>query len=104
MEIKPTFSNDRSKKLEHYGVKGMKWGRRKKELEEFASDVEEIKREWSGDKGLSRINGTVKQTVKAAHRAGFAGRGKQAKARAELGRERIKLVLVNAKNRAKRGK
>ena len=29
MELKPTFSDDRSEKLEHYGVKGMKWGKRK---------------------------------------------------------------------------
>ena len=90
--VKATFSDDRGTKLEHYGVKGMKWHQHMKNYYDFATDVAEGKREWSGDSGTKRVIGTVSTAVRSAKRHGLIKKG-SAKERAERGKIRIRAIL-----------
>lgn len=77
METKAVFSDDRGDKLEHYGVKGMKWGKHKltsksdivSQLSNRANYLLESGKAhyFNRDGGRTRITRIDKHTYKKSH-------------------------------------
>ena len=96
MELTAIFSNDRSDKLEHYGVKGMKWGKHK-DPRDNRDTVERIlggpyKSRWSLNyRGGDTVSPKIVRVVKNALR------NKQKFTSKALGKDRVSAVLAKAK-------
>ena len=96
MDLTAIFSEDRDECLEHYGVKGMKWGKHK-DPRDNRDTVDRIlggpyKSRWSlnyrgGDRVAKKVVSIVKSTL----------RNKQKFTNKALGKSRVSAVLAKAK-------
>lgn len=96
MDLTAIFSEDRDECLEHYGVKGMKWGKHK-DPRDNRDTVDRIlggpyKSRWSlnyrgGDRVAKKVVSVVKSTL----------RNKQKFTNKALGKSRVSAVLAKAK-------
>ena len=82
METKAIFSDDRDDKLEHYGVKGMKWGKHKlvdKALNEVGEQADIIYDESGIDRTKSKVYNDRKVVKNARQNAKNFAKAKAAR-------------------------